>query len=223
MTTKRDTLWNALLLFVCLGLPFGAWLWFNCAVRGWFTSMQDRGLYGDQFGALNTLFSGLACGGIVFTLYLTYQQLRLQHREFEARTDSLQEGQQQLAQQTRLLADQLTEMTGPIHPMVDALASDEITQKLFDHAREALESEIEREYDNSKRQERLRKAFDAFVPAAQSYIEAHSNMFHSLYHNPGATHATAGSIKSTARHTEEIARLMADWAKNIRENRELNA
>jgi len=223
MTTKQTTGVNLCLLALCLGIPFGAWLWFNRAVGGWFTNMQDRGLYGEQFGALNTLFSGLACGGIVFTLYLTYQQLRLQHREFEARTESLQEGQQQLAQQTQLLADQISEMTGPIHPMVDALASDDITQKLFDHAREALENEIQAEYANPRRQERLKTAFDSFLPAAESYIEAHTNMFHSLYHNPNATHATAGSIKSTARHTEEIARLMADWAKNIRENRELNA
>ena len=85
MTTKRGTLLNAFLLLVCLGIPLGAWLWFNSSVRNWFGTMQDRGLYGDQFGALNTLFSGLACGGIIFTLYLTYRQLQLQHRDFEDR------------------------------------------------------------------------------------------------------------------------------------------
>lgn len=184
--------------------------------------MQDRGLYGDQFGALNTLFSGLAFGGVILTLYLTYHQVRLQHREIESRTDTLQRGQQELAQQTRFIADQLTEMTGRIHPMFDALASDDIARKIFEHAREALQNEIQSEYRDPKRQERLQVAFDAFLPEAEHYIEAYSNMFHALYHNPNATHATAGTIRSTARVTEEIARNMGSWAKNIQENREQN-
>jgi hypothetical protein len=221
MTTKRATLINAFLLVFCLGVPVGACLWFNGAIRVWFPGLQDRALYGEQFGALSTLFSGLACGGVVFTLYLTYQQLRLQHRELDARTNTLQQGQQQLAEQTRLLADQFSEIAGFVHPMVDAEVADEIAKRLFDHTREALENEIRGEHANPKRQQRLREALGKFLPAATDYIEAHSNMVYSLYHNPAATHATAGTIKSTARHTEEIARLMGDWAKNIRENREL--
>lgn len=85
MTTKRGTALNAFLVLVCLGTPLGAWLWFDSSIRNWFGTLQERGLYGDQFGALNTLFSGLACSGIVFTLYLTYRQLHLQHRDFEDR------------------------------------------------------------------------------------------------------------------------------------------
>ena len=177
---------------------------------------QEAGWFGDLFGGINGFFTALAAGAAIYAL-------RMQQKEIEARTESLQQGQQELQQQTRLLADQLTELTGPTHPMVDALASDEITQKLFDHAQEALLNEIRAEYADPKRQARLQEAFAAFIPVAKGYIEAHSNMFHSLYHNPNATHATAGTIKSTARRTEEIAREMGEWVKNIRENRELNA
>lgn len=218
----RKIVLNVSLVIACLGTPIAGWIWFQHSIARWFPAMQDRGLYGDQFGALNTLFSGLAFGGVILTLYLTYHQVRLQHRELESRTDILQRGQQELAQQTRSLADQLTEITGRVHPMVDALAFDGIAQKVFEHAREALQNEIQRECDDPKRQERLQVAFDAFVPEAERYIEVYLNMFNSLYHNPDATHATAGTIRSTARVTEEIAREMGSWAKNIRENRELN-
>ncbi len=36
----------------------------------------DRGTFGDMFGVANALFSGLAFGGIIFTIYLQREDLK---------------------------------------------------------------------------------------------------------------------------------------------------
>jgi hypothetical protein len=41
----------------------------------------DRGTFGDMFGAVNALFSGLAFAGIVITILLQRQELELQRKE----------------------------------------------------------------------------------------------------------------------------------------------
>jgi hypothetical protein len=41
----------------------------------------ERGLFGDAFGALNALFSGLGFAGLFYTIILQQKQLHLQSRE----------------------------------------------------------------------------------------------------------------------------------------------
>jgi|WetSurMetagenome_2_1015567.scaffolds.fasta_scaffold00003_235 hypothetical protein len=42
-----------------------------------------RGVFGDKFGAINALFSGLAFAGIIFTIFLQKRELKLQREELE--------------------------------------------------------------------------------------------------------------------------------------------
>lgn len=55
---------------------------------GWFMYTQvqyvNRGPYGDMFGMINSLFSGLALGGIIFTILLQRKELGLQREELKA-------------------------------------------------------------------------------------------------------------------------------------------
>lgn len=44
---------------------------------------ENRGQLGDSFGGLNTLFSGLAFSGIIFTILLQRRELSLQRNELE--------------------------------------------------------------------------------------------------------------------------------------------
>ncbi len=44
---------------------------------------KDRGTIGDMFGVVNSLFSGLAFAGIIITIYLQRDELRLQRNELE--------------------------------------------------------------------------------------------------------------------------------------------
>jgi hypothetical protein len=64
MHNRRALILNGFLLLVCLGAPQAAWAFFDRLIPQWFPAMQNRGLYGDQFGALNALFSGLAFGAL---------------------------------------------------------------------------------------------------------------------------------------------------------------
>jgi len=57
----------------------------------------DRGTYGDMFGAVNSLFSGLAFAGLIFTIYLQKNELGLQRKELELTRLELQ-GQRETMQ-----------------------------------------------------------------------------------------------------------------------------
>lgn len=46
-------------------------------------SVEERGVFGDKFGAINALFSGLAFAGLVLTLFLQKEELSLQRDELE--------------------------------------------------------------------------------------------------------------------------------------------
>lgn len=41
----------------------------------------DRGTFGDMFGAINTLFSGLAFAGVIYAVFLQSKELNLQREE----------------------------------------------------------------------------------------------------------------------------------------------
>lgn len=43
----------------------------------------EHGTFGDMFGAVNALFSGLAFGGIILTIYMQRDELTLQRKELE--------------------------------------------------------------------------------------------------------------------------------------------
>lgn len=56
----------------------------------YFESMPNRGLFGDMFGGLNALFSGVALIGVVYTSFLQKQELELTRKEL-MRTAEAQE------------------------------------------------------------------------------------------------------------------------------------
>ena len=66
---------------VLLGLVLLVWLasWVVVTknLQGW----EERAGFGDMFGAVNALFSGLALAGIVYAIFLQRQELELQREE----------------------------------------------------------------------------------------------------------------------------------------------
>lgn len=59
-------------------------VWFLSPFALWFVlggSMESRGQFGDSFGFVNSLFSGLALAGIVYTILLQQRQFRISHQE----------------------------------------------------------------------------------------------------------------------------------------------
>lgn len=51
--------------------------------------METRGQFGDMFGAINALFSGLAFAGLIITLFLQKKELSLQREELQLTRDEM--------------------------------------------------------------------------------------------------------------------------------------
>jgi Putative phage abortive infection protein len=71
----------------------------------------ERGQFGDQYGALNALFSGLAFAGLIITLFMQRQELRLQREELAATRGELAGSKEHLKAQSESLQKQNFETT----------------------------------------------------------------------------------------------------------------
>ncbi|MEN3968661.1 hypothetical protein [Acinetobacter sp. BWR-L5] len=65
----------------------------------------NYGTFGDTYGALNTLFSGLAFAVLIITLFLQRKELHDQRLEIQRATD-IAEGQRKITDQQRILIEQ---------------------------------------------------------------------------------------------------------------------
>lgn len=63
---------------------------YGVVVRLFFSAWTDSGVFGDTFGAINALFSGLAFAGIVFTLIIQRREQAAQRAELESHRKELQ-------------------------------------------------------------------------------------------------------------------------------------
>jgi hypothetical protein len=85
-STKVNINWRHISIFL-----FVIFLWGLCwfLVTYFFSSNSNedwahRGQYGDMFGSVNALFSGLAFAGIIITILLQSEELALQRAELTA-------------------------------------------------------------------------------------------------------------------------------------------
>ncbi len=69
-------------------LVISLWYWNHTYSSG--LGNQERGTFGDQFGAVNAFFSGLAFAGVVIALILQSVDMRNQRTEFAAQSNALQ-------------------------------------------------------------------------------------------------------------------------------------
>lgn len=53
------------------------------AVRHFYFDLVSRGQFGDMFGGMNALFSGLAFLGVIYAIILQKEELKLQRNELE--------------------------------------------------------------------------------------------------------------------------------------------
>ena len=60
-------------------------IWLISAILIWifFGSWEKSGTFGDTFGFINSLFSGLALAAIIYTMYLQKKELQLQRKELQ--------------------------------------------------------------------------------------------------------------------------------------------
>ncbi|GEM_PF-2189126 len=77
-------IWIAIgLLIISIVFPF----FVNCFFSDW----SKSGTFGDTFGALNTLFSGLALAGVIVTIMMQKTELKNQQHELSLQRSEMQE------------------------------------------------------------------------------------------------------------------------------------
>lgn len=124
-------------------------------------ALEAKGQFGDSFGMVNSLFSGLAFAGIIFTIILQRKELKLQRQELEltrqelARSAKAQElSQMELKKQANNLRQSAR---------LNALAS------MIDHFR--------REEENCRLQHNKRGTIHA-IEKQKEYFEIIEGIFH---------------------------------------------
>lgn len=61
--------------------------------------LEARGTFGDKFGAVNSLFAGLAFAGIIFTILLQRKELQLQRDELSSTREVFEKQNEMLSQE----------------------------------------------------------------------------------------------------------------------------
>jgi hypothetical protein len=72
---------------------------------------EGRGTFGDMFGAINALFSGLAFASLIYAIFLQREELRLQRTELTATRQVLESQKQEASRQNETLAQQTFDNT----------------------------------------------------------------------------------------------------------------
>lgn len=101
------------------------WFWIVIAIVGvialwslswWLISKNidcstDRGTFGDMFGAVNALFSGLAFAGLIATLLYQQEELKLQREELAQTREELKGQREEFEEQNKTMKRQRFENT----------------------------------------------------------------------------------------------------------------
>ena len=90
-----------------LALWAGSWWW----ISQHFQNPDERGTFGDMFGAINALFSGLAFAGLIITLLYQKEELTLQREELKATRAEMKSQRMEFEEQNKTLKRQRFENT----------------------------------------------------------------------------------------------------------------
>lgn len=68
-------------LYILFSIILLIWVLSLIVLRWKYPAISLRGPFGDSFGAINSIFSGLALAGIIYTIFLQKKELSLQRQE----------------------------------------------------------------------------------------------------------------------------------------------
>ncbi|MCG7949111.1 MAG: hypothetical protein N0C84_22500 [Candidatus Thiodiazotropha taylori] len=86
-----------IVLVLVLQAGFGYFIYYSLP------TWPDRGTFGDMFGAVNTLFSGLAFAGLIYAIYLQSRELSLQRVELMQTREELAKSAKSQAHQAKYM------------------------------------------------------------------------------------------------------------------------
>ena len=106
---SKNDLWKTL-LYAGLAVLF-IWLLSWVLIDLCISESNDRGTFGDKFGAVNALFSGLAFAGLIVTLLYQKEELKLQREELAQTREELKGQREEFEEQNKTMKRQRFENT----------------------------------------------------------------------------------------------------------------
>lgn len=166
-------------LFFLLGPTPSAWI-----------EHLKPGEFGDLFGSINALFSGLAFAGLIYTIILQKQELSLQRKELISTRIEIRGQREQLEKQTIALNLQNFENTffqllrfhSEITASLEVTDSNNVRRSGRDSFRSmltTLERRLQKIPDAKDIEDKTRQAYESFYKDYQSVI---GHYFRNLYH-----------------------------------------
>lgn len=126
-----------LIVLISIVLVSGLWSYnFN---YGYGLDSDERGIFGDMFGAVNAVFSGLAFAGIIISLYLQridlknqFEEIQQTNKEFKIQNDTLQvqKFENQYYKMIDLHRDNVNEFSIPFFDLLDGTNSSRDNSRL---------------------------------------------------------------------------------------------
>lgn len=122
-------------------------------------AINDRGTFGDMFGAVNAVFSGLAFAGIIISLYmqridlknqkeqleLNYEEVKQTNKEFKIQNETLQiqKFENQYYKMIDLHKDNVNEMSIPFFDLLGGAMTSSINKKIESQSPSIILREVE--------------------------------------------------------------------------------
>jgi hypothetical protein len=106
-TKSRLWIW----IVVAIGVVLVLWGLNWCGVSKFINEPTNQGTFGDMFGAVNALFSGLAFAGLIITLLYQREELKLQREELQETRKELKGQREEFEEQNKTMKRQRFENT----------------------------------------------------------------------------------------------------------------
>ena len=165
-----------ILLFVV-----SSWFVFVMEWFPWWTEENARGTFGDSFGVVNALFSGLAFAGVICAILLQKKELELQRQELKDTRAEIK-GQKETLQKQNFESSffQLLSMHSEIVNSMEIKygKTDYSGRKCFGHMLEMLEYDYYNPQPPNRNQEDLNALYEQFFANYQPYV---GHYFRHLY------------------------------------------
>lgn len=105
---KNKFIWFIILGTILIGaLWVGSWFLIDLNIE----NSTNRGEFGDKFGAINSLFSGMAFLGLIITLLFQKEELELQRQELAETRKELEGQKKEFEEQNKIMRRQSFENT----------------------------------------------------------------------------------------------------------------
>jgi hypothetical protein len=107
-TPARTNPWR--IGFIILGIAVAIWISYGLVVPRMLMDWQKSSQFGDMFGGIGALFSGLALAGVVVAVLMQKEELELQREELVATREELRRSAEAQTASSEALAKQINVM-----------------------------------------------------------------------------------------------------------------